>query len=241
MAISLAGCGFTHPREQCRTCIVYDRHDPPAAVPAGTRQVVILVGGMLGFGWEWDKPLGRIAAEEDTQVQVFHWPMSSSLGAAARDFAARTNQLLGRLPPSVGRVLVFAHSAGGMITAFALDRLRVPAGVRLHVVNVGAPYAGMHTAFIESRDGIWAPLVIALGGTFTRYPRPAPRITVESWVTPWPGDPVMQPHYGHDPADPRVGPPGPRRQLPPGTDHNHTLEYVVRAVLDRESPSEARP
>jgi hypothetical protein len=55
-------------------------------------------------------------------------------------------------------------------------------------------------------------------------------VRIEHWVTPWPGDPVMKPRFGHSPDDPDVAPHGARR-IPPGTDHNHVLAEVVRRVI----------
>jgi hypothetical protein len=113
-------------------------------------------------------------------------------------------------------------------------RLTAPPGVEVLVANVGAPYAGMNVAgATEVTDHVGAAFFWAVGATLTRYPAPAPGVTVESWVTPWPNDPVMMPRMGHDPGDPRVGPPGPRHRLAAGTDHNKVLLEVVRALLAR--------
>ncbi|MSP60023.1 MAG: hypothetical protein EXR72_06715 [Myxococcales bacterium] len=209
---------------------------PPRAVPAGTRAVFVLVPGMLGYGWEWDQPKALLDAAPATVTQVFSWSPWSSLGRVAEDFAHGMNALSARLPESVERVVIIGHSAGGLITAFAAPLLIAPPGRRILVVNVGAPYPGMHTTPFDSQgDVLWAPFVFALGDELKKYPAPAARIDFESFVTAWPGDPVMQPRFGHHPDNPGVGPPGPRRRLPSGIDHNHVLEVVIRELLARRN------
>ena len=202
---------------------------PPPPVPAGTRTLVVLVEGLLGFGWEWDAPLVELRKAPGVFVEIFHWSPVSGLARIARDLALRLDEQLAKLPPSVTRVLLFGHSAGGMVTAFAAKDIRT--NVDVHIVNIGAPYAGMQTIPFEAKDFVWAPIFFTMGCTFTRYPLPAARVSIESWVTTWPGDPVMQPRFGHDPGDPHVGPPGPRHVLPPGGDHNRVLDEVMKETL----------
>lgn len=234
MTLPSAGCGYTYVRDYCPSCVVFERGGEAPAVPAGTRSLFVIVPGLLGYAWEWDAPRALLSAVPASVTEVYAWPMWSSLGEVAGELATQLNRLLSRLPPSVERVIVLGHSAGGLVTAFAAARLEVPEGRRVLVVNVGAPYAGMHTTPDDGpSDEIWSPFPFLVGASLTRYPPPARGVTVESWVTSWPADPVMQPRFGHRPDDPRVGPPGPRHLVPPGIDHNRVLEVVVRELLAR--------
>ena len=229
-----SGCGYSDVRARCPGCVVLDRNAAPAPLPAGTRTAVILVEGLLGFGWEWDGAVAMLAARPATATRVFHWPPSASLGRSARELASALNALLRTAPDGARDFVVFGHSAGGLVAAFAAAQLTVPAGRRVHIASVGAPYAGMHVRpSSDGEDMLWSPLALSIGGTFRRYPTPAPRVSCESFVTAWPGDPVMKPRFGHDPGDPRVGPPGPRHLLPPGSDHNQVLTAIVFDVLNR--------
>jgi hypothetical protein len=213
---------------------VYDRHTPPALVPEGTQTVFVLVPGLLGFAWEWDEPLATLRGVPGTHLQVFDWSPRSIYSRVIHDFSTRTNALLATLPPSVSEVVIFGHSAGGLITAQGAGRLRVPENVHVRVVNVGVPYAGMHRELADAgADFFHASFVVALGGDLSLYPPPAPRVTVESYETGWPGDPVMEPVRGHRPDDPRIGPSGPRYRAVPGTDHNKYLGMVVRGAVDQ--------
>ena len=63
LSISLGGCGYTYVRNQCPSCVVIEKGVPPARVPDGTRTIVLLVEGLLGFGWEWDEPRALLARE----------------------------------------------------------------------------------------------------------------------------------------------------------------------------------
>ena len=234
MVLAPSGCGYSYVRDYCPGCVVFERGVEAPAVPAGTRTLFVLVPGMLGYGWEWDAPRSLLAQVPSSVTQVYGWPMWSSLGRVAGDFAEHLNRILARLPGSVRQVIIIGHSAGGLVTAFASSQLEVPAGCRVLIANVGAPYAGMHTTPDDNPPNqIWTPFPFTMGGRLTRYPLPARGVTVESWVTGWPADPVMRPRFGHRPDDPRVGPPGERHAVPPGIDHNRVLEVVVRTLVGR--------
>lgn len=232
---SLAGCRYTAIRDQCPSCTVVSRQQPRSPLPPGTRRLFVLVPGLLGFGWEWDQPLVHLRAVPAAAIEAFDWRPGSSAARVGRDLAEVVDAAL-REAPSLEQVVLVGHSAGGLLTARAAALVHVPAGKQVLVVNVGTPYAGLHATPLEGPvDGWWSPLTLSIGGVFTAasYLPLAPRVTVESWVTPWPGDPVMKPRFGHHPDDPRVGPPGPRFPAPAGTDHNHVLGAVVEQLAAR--------
>lgn len=226
-------------RTQCPTCAVVEKHGAKARIPDGTRVEMVLVQGLLGFGWEWDGPRALLDRTPGIDYRVFKWSMGDSLVGVAGELARQVDALMAAAPPEVERFVVVGHSVGGMIAARAAARLHVPAGRSVWVVSVGAPYAGMNTTpFDTGADFVHSPLIFSVGGRFTRaaWPPPAPGVTLESWVTSWPGDPVMKPRFGHDPGDPRTAPTGARQLLPPGSDHNDVLSRVISDVLKRLHP-----
>ncbi len=240
LVVVVSGCGYTAVKTECPACTVISRHQPPPSLSPDLDTVYILVPGILGFGWEWDEPLAVLRAQPRAAVLVFEWSPWSPLGAVAEDLARAVDQTLAR--PPLSRVVVLAHSAGGLAAAHAAALLHVPAAAHVDLFIVGAPYAGMHVLPMQpTPDLLWTPLPAAIGGEFRRYPTPAPRVTVESWMTAWPPDDVMKPRFGHDPGDPRVGPPGVRHAVPPGTDHNRVLLQVVREVVGRRSQPPLEP
>ena len=236
-----AGCGYTEIRDQCPSCTVVSRTLEPPSLPAGARTVFLIVPGLLGFGWEWDEPLRHLRKVPDSAILAFDWRPSSTVTRVSRDLADTLDLLL-RQEGALERVMVIGHSAGGLITALAGAGVVVPARRAVHIVNIGTPYAGMHTMPSEyPRDAWRSPVALAVGGTFSRYPALAAGVTLESWITPYPGDPVMMPRFGHRPDDPSVGPAGPRLRAPAGTDHNRFVARVVEVIVDRVCRESSTP
>jgi hypothetical protein len=133
----------------------------------------------------------------------------------------------------VKELVVVAHSAGGIVGAHAIGALRVPPGLRLRLVTIGTPFAGMMAGpFVYTVDPLHSPAVVAVGGVFERYPDPPPGVEVIEYVTSYPPDPVMEPRFGHLPAPPDVGPRGARRiPVDPHLDHNQVVEKVINDLL----------
>jgi hypothetical protein len=59
--------------------------------------------------------------------------------------------------------LILAHSAGGALTSFVGERLRVPAGRRVKIASI-APPEGMNLAPYEPERRVNTPLGMAIGG-----------------------------------------------------------------------------
>jgi pimeloyl-ACP methyl ester carboxylesterase len=232
-ALGAGGCRYREIRTQCPTCTIVARDAEAPPLAADVHTVFLVVPGLLGMAWEWDEPIALLRNVPGAAVEAFAWRPSSSAARAGQDLAEYLERRFDAAP-GLSRVVVFGHSAGGLVTARAAALVRVPPGRRLQIVNIGTPYAGMHTTPFENPvDAWWAPATFSIGGVFTRALPVAPRVAVESWITPWPSDPVMKPRFGHHPDDPRVGPPGPRRRAPPGVDHNHFIADVAADVAAR--------
>jgi hypothetical protein len=77
--------------------------------------------------------------------------------------------------------------------------------------------------------------MLSIAGVYHRYPPPPPGVEVIEYVTAWPADPVMQPHWGTTPSRPDVGPAGARRiEVDPTLDHNRVLDRVMSDLLARQ-------
>ena len=233
-ALALSAC-VTHVSKQCPSCVVVDAARPrlPALKP-GTERLYVLVPGLLGYGWEWDGPVARLRATPKADFVVFWWEPWGSVDRAARELDDVLWRALTEAPPSVREIVVVAHSAGGLVAAHAVGRLPSPPR-KLTLVTIGAPFAGMHICPWSEVDILHAPLMLSVATVYHRYPPPPPGVEVIEYITAWPADPVMQPHWGTTPSGREVGPSGARRiEVDPKLDHNLVLDRVMSDLLARQ-------
>jgi hypothetical protein len=223
---------------RCPRCAVVDALHP--ALPRPRRdasRLFVLVPGVLGYGWEWDGAVKALRHSQDADFFVFWWEPWSSLRRASDELHDTLERALYTSPPSVKKIVVVAHSAGGMVAAHALAHLIVPPGRQLLLVTIGTPFAGMMGPPFSIDDPLDSPVMIGIMGTFRRYPKPPPGVSVVEYVTSWPADPVMQPRYGHEVAPPNIGPRGARRiSVDPHFDHNQIVSKVVIGLLNDHGP-----
>jgi hypothetical protein len=193
--------------------------------------VFVLVPGLLGYGWEWNGAQIALAQLPGSAVVVYDWQPWTSVRAGGAQLAQSIQYLFGRLPGSVNQVTVLGHSAAGLLAVEAAAALRVPPGLAVKVLVIGAPLAGNRFNPLGGQDNFSTPIPLALAGTFTRWPEPAPGIELQIWPT-GASDPVMRPRFGHDPADRRVLPHAATlHPLPPALDHNVALGQVTRQLV----------
>lgn len=217
----------------CPLLVVGQR--PP--VPPGTRTVFVLMPGLLGYGWEWNGAQIALAQVPHAAVILYEWNPWTSVRAGGAELAASMQYLLRRLPRSVDKVVLITHSAAGLLGVEAAAQLRVPAGLPVAVLAIGTPLAGNYFNLVAGEDNFHSPIPLALSGKFTHWPEPAPGVELSIWPT-GATDPVMKPHFGHDPADRRVLPRAARVQaLPPRLDHNQALGLVARRLAAGLIPS----
>lgn len=227
----LSGCAVPVQRvcPQCARLVIGER--PP--VPPGTRTVVVIVPGLLGYGWEWNGAQSALEQVPGAAVVVHEWDPWTSVHAGGAQLATSMQYLLARLPRSVNKVVIISHSAGGLLAVDAAARLRVPPGLPVEVLVVGTPIAGNYFNLVAGADNFDSPLPLAMSGKFTHWPEPAPGVRLSVWSTSA-TDPVMKPHFGHEPADPRVLPRAATVQaLPPAVEHNLALSVVTRLLASR--------
>lgn len=238
LAVLLLGGCIGHVATRCPRCVVVSElHPELPRVRRGADRLFVLVPGVLGYGWEWDGAVRALRQSRDADFFVFWWEPWKSLRRAASDLHDTLERALYTSPPSVKKVVVVAHSAGGMVAAHALAHLVVPPGRRLLLVTIGTPFAGMKGPPMSIDDPLDSPVMIGIMGTFRRYPAPPPGVSVVEYVTSWPADPVMQPRYGHQVAPPDIGPLGARRiPVDPHFDHNQIVSKVVVGLLNDHGP-----
>jgi pimeloyl-ACP methyl ester carboxylesterase len=226
-----SGC-ITHVQQQCPSCVVVDgAHTRLPPLKPGTQRLFVLVPGLLGYGWEWDSPVERLRKTPGVDFVVFWWEPWGSVDRAARELDAFLWRALVSAPPSVREVVVVAHSAGGLVAAHAVGRLPPPPR-KLTLVTIGAPFAGMHICPWSEVDILHAPLMLSVAAVYHRYPPPPAGVNVIEYITSYPADPVMQPHWGTQPAEADVGPVGATRiDVDPRLDHNYVVDKVMSDLL----------
>jgi hypothetical protein len=233
LAVSTAGC-IVSPARGCPSCRVLEGLHPtlPPLKP-GTERLFVIVPGLLGYGWEWDTPVARLRTAPNVDFVVFWWQPWGSIDRAARELAALVTAAETSPPPSLREIVVVTHSAAGLVGAHALGYLQAPA-VKLTMVTIGAPFAGMHICPWSEVDVIHAPLMLGVAAVYHKYPTPPPGVDVLEYITKWPADPVMHPHWGTSPSRDDVGPARARRiEVDPKLDHNFVIDRVMNDLLAR--------
>jgi pimeloyl-ACP methyl ester carboxylesterase len=233
VTILALGCA-TPPRKLCPDCVVLDRgHTALPRLKPGAERLFILVPGLLGYGWEWNDPVRRLRATPTADFVVFFWDPWASVERAAGELRAVVANALAEAPPSVREVVIVAHSGGGLVAARAVGGLAPPSR-KVTVVTIGAPFAGMHICPCSEDDLIHAPFMLGISTSFSKYPPPPPGVEIIEYITSYPADPVMQPHWGKVPAPADVGPVADKRiYVDPRFDHNHIVDKVMSDLLSR--------
>jgi pimeloyl-ACP methyl ester carboxylesterase len=190
LLLLLSSC-FNRAAEHCPGCAIASRsQDPPPPIEGATARVV-LVGGGFGFGDEWRPVIDALRAAH-VDFYVFEWPgpwRDPSLPARA---LATALQLDLDRAPSLRRLLVLSHSAGGMIGGFAVRRLRVPDGKQVVLAAIAAPRE-VDLAPFHPNESVNTPLGFAVGGVDTSTP-PAPiGVAIVEYLTQ---DPPPRPRPG---------------------------------------------
>jgi hypothetical protein len=221
-----SGCAVPLERA-CPRCQTFSLGVRPP-VPAGTKTVYLLIPGLLGYGWEWDDAQRELALLPESATLVWPWDPWLSVARSGDSLAAHINYLVQRLPRSVDRVVVVAHSAAGLLLLWAGARITVPSPLAVELISVGAPLAGQGFNPWGGQDLFRTPLPIALGSRFSSWPVLARGVSLRVFVT-GPSDPVMASHFGHQPGDRRVLPPSTTVvELPVTLDHNVALGFVAK-------------
>jgi len=234
-----AGCAVPLSRA-CPSCKVVELGVRPP-VAQGIKTVYVLIPGLLGYGWEWDEAQKELALMPDAATLLWPWDPWLSVARSGDSLAQHLDFLLRRLPGSVDRVVVVAHSAAGLLLLWAGARISVPSRLSVELISVGAPLAGQGFNPWSEPNLWWTPLPIALGSRFSGWPALAAGVSLRVFVT-GPSDPVMTPRFGHRPGDARVLPPSASVvELPLTLDHNVALGFLAKQLRVEAQARVAQP
>ncbi len=231
LAFALGGC-WNSVEEHCRRCTIVgdvggvtERTPRLPALPPGTRMVLILVHGALGFGHEWEPVVAAAQARPEVALVVFAWPgpwtRKPSLPAEA--LRALVQDAVDVAPPGA-EVLVIGHSAGGALAKYAAEHLRIGAGAasrRVRVVSVAAP-ENMNLAPFVPETRVNTPLGMAIGGEQARPGPIAAGVDFTAYATE--GPPARPP-----PPEPRLR----RVWLGAHAGHQRSLSLAALPLLRR--------
>lgn len=197
-----------------------------------TQPIYVLVHGAGGENVEMHRTVPLLVAAKPAAVLMFRWTPWDTRDALTARFAGGLSHLARCVPGAPGRIVVIAHSAGGVLVSLAAGRLVPPDGAPaswLMLLTVAAPLAG---AFPLPDNGPEPSFMWDLAST-PRYPPPAKGVRVMHLRTQVSGDTQMTPIIGHPPNDPRAGVPGaPQLDLPATLTHAGALVYVARRLVD---------
>jgi pimeloyl-ACP methyl ester carboxylesterase len=220
LVLSLAGC-WNAVDTHCRGCAMVSERAPalPPIAPS-TRAVVILVHGAFGFGDEWRGVVDAVRARPKTSLVAFAWsgPWTRKPSLAAQALLRIVQRAIDDAPPRA-KIVVIAHSAGGALTSFVGERLRVPAGRSVSISSI-APPEGMNLAPYRPEREVDTPLGFAVGGEQAPLGPIAPGVEYVEYET------------ADAPAHPPAARPGVRRvYLGARVGHNESVGLAALPVV----------
>jgi hypothetical protein len=206
-ALALAGC-WHFPADYCQDCTIVEALRPTGVrIPRGTRAVVVLVHGVLGFGSEWTPVVDELRQHHNIAfvVLAYHGPWGQPI-APARSLLTLIQSALDNAPPETTQVLVLAHSAGGLIASWAVRHARVPAGRHLSLAKIACPPIDIALGY-SVEEKVDTPLGFAVGGTREKIRPIPPGAEIGEYLTSGPHVPhgdlegrpfFLGPHAGHN-------------------------------------------
>ena len=208
-------------------CATLAKHDTDPAKP-----IFVMLHGAGGEGVEMKKSVPLLADSRPAAVYVLRWSPWDRRETLVTQLAGGVSRIAHCVPGAPGRIIVVAHSAGGVLASLAAGRVVPPRDAPkswLTIVTIAAPLSG------HLRGGDHGPepaFMFDLANT-PDYPPPAPGVRVLHLRTSVTGDVQMTPIVGHSPNDVRVGVPGaPQIDLPEQLSHAGSLVYVTRLFAD---------
>lgn len=198
--------------------------------------VIVLVPGIGGDGAEMRKALPLVMGAKPASVFMFRYGPFEQRDALAEQLAVGISRLAACIPDGAGRILVLAHSAGGVLASHAVSRVKPPESYRgdwLTLLTVASPLAGTDRVPPGRNTPEQRPLMLELGIKITEYPKPVFGVHVVHLRSSAESDEFMRPSGTHQPNDPAVGVPGaPQIDLPVKLDHSEALVFVAKKIGD---------
>ena len=195
------------------------------------RPVYILVHGIRGPGSEWWPVVATLNTSNPAGIFLFRWNVTQHRTEIIDSLVTGINRIVACHPH--GNPVVLAHSAGGVVIAYAVSRLNVAPDQELDVFTVASPLSGvgLHEK-AEDEDGE-NRFLKDLGATKKGFPAAAANVRVIHYRTHFPGDPSMEPRFKkHQPNKSGVGVKGATEvDLPENLTHDGSLLFIARRML----------
>ena len=225
-----------------------ERFEPIALSPEGPcdpvrarlgeapKPIIVMVPGVGGDGEESREAVPALMAAKPASVFMFRYDPFEEIGALTERLATGLSRLAECIPEGAGRLIVLAHSGGGLISTIAVADVKPPKDVQgdwLTLLTVASPLAGT-SRFPTPQNQAKQRLMRVLGTNNTvPFPEPAKGVRVVHLRSSAQSDGYMAPSGDHLPNDPKVGSPGaPHFDLPVELSHSQALVYVAKRVGD---------
>jgi hypothetical protein len=193
--------------------------------------LIVLVPGVGGDGDEMHKTVPVLMATHPDALFMFRYTPWEQVGPLADRLVAGLNRLAECRPDGSGGIVVLSHSAGGVISSFAVAHFT---GKAITLLTVASPLAGTSGVMLnKDASPLQVRLFPLLGLGFSGYPEAAAGVRVVHLRTSAKSDGYMRPSGEHLPNDRSVGVPGaPQFDLPEELDHPTALVYVAKRIAD---------
>jgi pimeloyl-ACP methyl ester carboxylesterase len=204
----------------------------PCAAPTSEGPVIVLVHGFgdRGEAPEWSAAVGELGDLRPAAIYMFRWWPYDERWHVLDQMVLGVDRLAACRPNA--RLLMLAHSAGGLVAASAASRFHLEPGASLELVTVASPLAGYGFRRPDEAGDDDVHLTHVLGGTQLGYRAAAAGVAVEHCRTRYPADQVMKTRQrAHPPNAAGIGVDGGEMtDLPPWLDHQAALTWVARQL-----------
>ena len=201
----------------------FDYPGCPVLSGDASKPIVVLVHGIGGEGPEMASSVPLLRGWD---VFMLRWVPYDDRDSVSQRLADGLTRLSACAPER--RLLMVAHSAGGVVASHAASRVKLVGSATLDVWTVASPLAGTVRRAGNADGRAEAVLFLDLGSRITQYPVAARGVSVKHLRTSAPADHIMAPSGDLLPNDPTIGVPGaPQLDLPGGLSHGDALVWVV--------------
>jgi len=200
------------------------------------RPIIVLVPGVGGDGAEMREAVPLLMKAQPASMFMFRYDPFWKVGELTERLAAGINRLAECVPEGAGRIIVLAHSGGGLIASIAVAELKPPPGVQgswLTLITAASPLAGTSRAPVPRPLSEQRVMGVLGRKNDVPFPEPVKGVRVVHLRSSAKSDGYMRPSGDHLPNDPKVGSPGaPQIDLPEDLDHSQALVYAAKKVGD---------
>ncbi len=220
--------------------IVMSPEGPCEAVRArqgeAPRPIIVLVPGVGGEGDEMHQAVPILMAAKPASMFMFRYDPFWKVGELSERLAAGLTRLAECVPDGAGRIIVLAHSGGGLIASVAVAEVKPPADVQgnwLTLITAASPLAGTSRLPVPKPISEQRLMGVLGRNNDAPFPEPVKGVRVVHLRSSAQSDGYMRPSGDHLPNDPKVGSPGaPQIDLPVELDHTQALVFAAKKVAD---------